>query len=97
MVQTHVRRYYKFARMVECAIDEYPDVNNGGASSSRSRGRHNIYRYQLIRVLLLNKKAQSCLRITDISTDHFPALATQNGDKRAKEMFSFEPSLGPVL
>ena len=38
-----------FARMVECAIDEYLDVNNGGgsssrggASSSRGRGRHDF-------------------------------------------------------
>ena len=44
-------------------------------------------RHQLIRVLLLIKKAQSCLRITDISTHDFPALATQNGEKRSKEMF----------
>ena len=42
MVQTPVRRCCKFARMVECAIDEYLDVNNGGGSSSRGRGRHDF-------------------------------------------------------
>ena len=31
-----------FAQMVECAIDEYREVNNGGGSSSRERGRHDF-------------------------------------------------------
>jgi len=31
-----------FTRIVECAIDEYIDVNDGGGSSSRGHGRHDF-------------------------------------------------------
>ena len=37
-----------FARIVECAVDEYIDVNDGGGSSSRHAGT-TFYRHQLIR------------------------------------------------